>query len=1719
MLLELPGYTLTTRIYEGSETVLYRGRRDADGAPVAIKVTRNEYPTGRELARLRREFALLRQIDDVPGVVHAYALERCGRSLALVMEDLGETSLHDLLAEQGRLDVEAALRIAASLADTLEALHGRDVIHKDVKPRNIMIDRSTSAPRLVDFGISTCLARETASAATPDALEGTLAYMSPEQTGRVNRAVDLRTDLYSLGVTLHEMLAGAPPFSAADPMELVHSHIARAPAPLHELSKGVPEALSDVVLRLLSKTPEERYQSARGLKADLEACLSQWTATGRIDPFPLGRQDRTGALRIPQKLYGREREVAALLSAFERVREGAPELILISGYSGVGKSALVNELHKPIAQRGGALVHGKFDPQSRDTPLAPVVDALRELVRQVLTEPPAALDAWRTALLDAVGRSGRLLTELLPELELVIGPQPEVPALGPAEARNRFDLVMRRFVLVFATAERPLVLFLDDLQWADPASLRLLGLLLGDKDRGHVLLVGAYRDNEVDGAHPLTSTLDELRKAGVAMTELTLRPLSPPTVTQILIETLHRDERDVEELSAVIFEKTQGNPFFLSQFLDALHEAQSLWFDAGTGAFRWDLARVRGALATDNVIDLVLSKLHRLAPGTQRALSLAACIGHELDLPALSVIHGKPPAETAADLWEALREGLLVPQGGDYRLLDANHGVEPGSDVVDLDISYRFLHDRVREAAYRLIPDERKEEVHLSIGRLLWARSGEPPADRDVLEIVRHLRLSARGITDPAERLAAARLDLRAGRTAKARAAYGAAADHFTAGLERLGEGGWERDAALSFDLHIEAAECLFLSGRTEQAEPLLDALLQRAPSRLERARVHRLRVILYSTVTNFSGAVRAGLAGLECLGVPLPATSDEQKAAFGRELEQAAAALQGRRVEDLIDAPEMDDPEQRAVLQLFIDVISPMMHVELDLFLLSVLRLVNLSLTHGHCDLSAYGYMAYGYLLSLYLGRPDEGHAFGKLSLALNEKFPNQALSVKLATSLGIYWHLREPIRAAIALLDDGRKAALECGDHEKLVENCHLTIAFKLLSGYPLDEIEGEIERFLTLLQRTRSARPLADLTVAYKQGVACLKGRTQKRTCLSDGSFDEDAYRARLAEEERPTVVFDFHLVKLLLHVLHGEHGAAGAHIEALDGVTVFASGSYLAAARLQFYACLSLLSLPPAETPGEAERRGSSLARRKARLAEFAAGCPANFQHLSLLVEAEEARRAGKHDEAAGLFDRAITLARESDARHDEALANERCAMMYLALGRPKAARGYLSDAYHGYLHWGALAKAEELERAHGDALLLPAAGGRRATTSRSSASTTTMNTTLLGHTLMGNLRDAALIVQAARIIAQESDLPKVIERLAKIVLESAGAERGALLLDRDEQLFVEATFGVSPERLRVGPSAPLDASAGLARSVALLVARTREPLVLDDARDDRRFAADPHVAADAVQSVLCLPLLYQDRLTGVLYLENNRVSAAFDAARVELLQLVSSQAAIAIENARRVAEIRAANARVRRVNERLEAEIAQRTEELRVANGELTAANERLRLELVQREEAESARAALQQQMFEAQQVRLAEMSTPFIPITDQIMVMPLIGTVDAERAAQVLEAALRGAEQRGARVVILDVTGIRRMDITVVRTLLGCAAALRLLGTQAVLTGIRPEVARTMVELGTDLTAIVTRGTLQSGIAHALRLTGELVGHGPSAPRSGAPGPRSAPAG
>jgi predicted ATPase/GAF domain-containing protein len=1282
--------------------------------------------------------------------------------------------------------------------------------------------------------------------------------------------------------------------------------------------------------------------------------------------------------------------------------------------------------------------------------------------------------------------------ELIPELELVIGSQPEVPALGPSEAGNRFGLLMQRFVQAFATAGHPLAIFLDDLQWADPASLKVLGLLLRDPDARHVLIVGAYRDNEVDAAHPLLSALDELRKSGATITELTLTPLDAPTVARLIGDTLGAGAGEIGPLSTLLFEKTQGNPFFLGQLIGALHEEGAIRRDAASGAWTWDLGRAREAWVTDNVVELMVGKLHRLPPATRRALELAACIGHEFELGMLATISRKPPAEAAADLWDALREGLVVPLDGDYRFFDAGAGEEPPASPGEIRVSYRFLHDRVLQAAYSLIEPAHREEVHLEIGRLLWAHSGEAARDEDLLDIVHHLNLGARGITGDSERSALARCNLRAGRRAKAAAAYQAAAAYFDAGSRALGDAGWEREVELSFALALEDAECAYLGGAPERAEARFEALLPRARSGLERARIHDLRVVLYTTLAKFADAVRAGREGLAALHVALPETEAEQQASFGAELAEAAANLGERRIGDLIDAPVMDDPERRLVLQLLCDMAIAIYFVSPTLYGTSVLKQVNISLKHGHSDVSSFSYMTYGFMLATMLGRPSDGLAFGRLSLALNDKLPNVALTPKLNLVFCGYFYLCGPLRASMPYYQKARETALESGDFVYLASAWYAVMTVKLGAGYQLDELREEVERGLAVTRQTKDATATAVLTLV-RQAIASLMGRTRGRTSLSDDAFDEAAFCAALDEKEQGAALFYYHMFRQELLYLHGSFADAALASEEAEARSVRVFGMYYTT-RVPFYASLSLLKLGPAATPEEARRREETVARHRARIADLAALSPANFEHQLLLVDAEAARASGRPAEAADLYDRAIERARENEFPHDEALANELCADLYLGLGKPKLGRAYFADAYLGYRHWGAAAKAEALAQKHPE--LLPAPGGsiRRSTSSDSSAQSA--STSMLGLTTVGGLREAALIVRSAQEIAGETVLERIMERLVRIVLENAGAQRGALLLVRGEQLSVEATFGVEPEALVVGPSAPLESRSDLPQSVVLLVARTREPLVLDDAGAESRFARDPCIVARGTKSALCLPLLHHGRLSGVLYLEHNDASGAFNAARVELLTLLSSQAAIAVENAMLLASARAANDEVRRTNERLEGEVAERTEELRRSNRELAATNARLSVELSQREAAERERAALQAQVIDAQRTRLAELSTPLIPITDQIMVMPLIGSMDRERAAQVLDVALTGAQRQNARVVILDVTGLRHIDGHVVGTLLGTANALRLLGTEAVLTGIRSEVAHAMVLLDIDVGAVVTMGTLQSGIAYALRRVG-----------------------
>ena len=1653
-MIDLPEYTVGETLFEGADYAIREGVRRADGARVAIKVLLDEHPSPAQIARLRHEHAVLGGLE-ISSAPRALAFERSASGPALILEPLRGRPLRELL-RAGPLDLRNTLAIGASIAGALGSLHRRRIVHKDLTPDSVLVDPVSFEVQLIDLGLAACLPQETPRPGSPGALEGTLAYMSPEQTGRMNRVIDARSDLYSLGVTLFEVLTGTLPFPEEDPMELVHSHVARTPPRPSEVAPHVPEIVSDLILLLLAKAAEDRYQSASGAHADLQECLARLDPAGGITPFPLRQRDLPSELRVPQRLYGREAEAEALHAAFERAILGAAELLLVRGSGGVGKSALVHEVHRSIARRGGYFGEGKADQVGQGVPYAPVSHALREVLRQILGESAASLALWRERFEATLGRSLRVLFDLVPELALCVGPQEPLPPLGPVESKQRFRRAAQGFVRALA-AERPLVLFIDDLQWIDPASLALLELLLTDQDSGRLLLVGAYRDSEVDEAHPLARAIAARRSAGATISEIALESLTLESVTGLLRDALSFHDGSLAALAALVFEKTHGNPFFLDRFLHAIHRDGALFLDPETGSWAWDLDRISEAASTDNVVEFMARKIGELAPGTQRALELAACIGHEFDLETLAIIAETQAAGASGDLWEALTEGLVVPLDPGYRFAG-----EPDAEVRVL---YRFLHDRVQQAAYSLIEEGRRREVHLRIGRLLAAASGGEPDAEGLLAVVHQKNLGASLITDPEERAELARWGLLAGRRSKTATAYEAALGFLEAAAALL-DGSLEGTSdSTAYAIDAERAECEYLSGRFAAAEAIYQALLPRAAGDLERAAIHAARVSLYQTQGCFAEAILAGREGLRLLGIELPGTEDAMKAALGAGLAAVSANLAGRRIEELIDAPEIVDPAERAILKLLTEIWTPAHLGEPALRNVITLEHVNFSLRHGHSDVSSFGYAVFCTVLARVLHRYEDARAFGRLALALNERSQNAYLTCKLNLLFGSTAHFFEPLRTVPPHLERAYEAGLAFGDPSGASYVAAILPPLWMNLGKELDVILERVESFLAVvIRRTRDELALVFLQF-HKQVLLNLMGRTSDRHTLSDASFDERDFMRSLLRSGFEYAACSYFILRLELAFLHGDPVAAIARAADAEARLESARGAYLAT-ELSFFAFLALAELLPNADAGDAAPLRAELDRHDRQMAFWAEHCPVNYRGKHLLMQAERARLDGRGEEAMALYDQAIDAARDAAFLRDEALASELAGRFHLGKGRRRIARTYLKDARNGYLRWGATAKVEQLEDRHPELL-----GQTEAPRSVPPPSASMRSGS--------DALDVTAVVRAAQAIASEIVLDRVLDRLLRITLSNAGAGRGVLLLERDGRLRIEATITVQPDEVQRGSGLALAEAGGeLPASIVQYVERTQEPMVLGDATREPRFSGDPYVQQAQPRSVLCLSLVHHGRLTGVLYLENAAVADAFTPARLEICRLLASQAAIAVENALLYARVQAVSEELRRANEHLEAEVNLRVEDLRV--------------EMLERVKAEEGRAALQEQIIEVQRERLTELSTPLIPLSPRVMVMPLIGTIDRDRAAQILEAALSGVTARGAAVLILDITGVPRVDASVAASLVRTASALRLVGAEAVLTGVRAEVARTLVELEANLAGIETRGTLESGIAYAM---------------------------
>ena len=1459
-------YTATETLHRGESTALLRALRGADHRSVVLKVVDPQHCDRKALEALGREYEIGTSLD-LQTIVRPLALGYHRGMPALVLEDFGGQPLADLLVAP--MPVERFLDLAVRIAGAVADLHQQGVIHKDLKPENILVHPATSEVKLTDLALATRLPREQLAARPPQLIEGSLPYMSPEQTGRMNRAVDTRSDLYSLGVTFYRMLAGRLPFEARDPLGWVHCHVARAPVPLSQIAPEVPEAIARIVMKLLAKMADDRYQTASGLRHDLSHCAAERRSRrGEIELFPLGERDVPDRFQIPQRLYGREAEFAALLGAFERVADtGSAEIALVSGYSGIGKSSLVHELEKPIIDRHGLFVSGKFDRYQRDVPYSTIIRAFRGLVLDLLAQGEERVSEWRERLRTALGTNARLILDVIPQVALVTGPRLAVPEMPPAEAQRRFRMVLRQFIGAFARREHPLAIFLDDLQWSDPASLALLQDLVTHPEVRFLLVVGAYRDNEVTPAHPLSLTLEAARKAGARALDIALGPLSDEHLTAFLGDTLHRGREEVASLAQLVREKTAANPFFTIQFLTALHRERRIRFDGQRGAWIWDVDEIRSQAYTDNVVELMLRKLLRLPAETQEALELAACVGSSVDAETLGLVLRRDPE---GPLRPAVEEELLVQSGN----------------------AYRFAHDRVQEAAYSLIREDEREAVHLLVGRSLLARAAPEEVGERIFEIVNQLNRGAARITSREERERVAALDLAAGKRARGSTAYASALQYLGAGAALLAEDRWERQYDLAFALELHRAECEYLTGELAASEERLAALARRAAGAVDAAAVACAQMALYTTMDRSDRGIEACLEYLRRLGIRWSAhpTAEEVREEYERMWRQ----LGSRAIEELIDLPQMAEPEQRATLDVLTSGLSPALFTDENLHCLLVCRMTNLSLEHGNGDGSCLAYLRLGMILGPRFGDYRTGFRFGKLGFDLLEK--RRLLRFRARAYVG-FGHLVNPwtrhFREGIGLVRRAIDAARETGDltYASYARNCLVTLL--LAEGDPLDEVQREAERSLEFVRKARFGL-VADILTGQLMLIWTLRGLTPDRR--GDADFDEARFEQHLEGDPRLAIAACWYWIRKLQGRFF-----AGDHASALEAAAkaqplLWTSTSFPEVTEFHFYRALALAARHDETSGDERAQNLETLAGHHAQLEIWADNCPENFGSRAALVAAEIARVGGDGERAAPLYEQAIRSARNNGFVQDEALAHELASRFYRRRGYDLIADTYLREARACYVRWGADGKVSQLDRLH--PLLLE----RRPLELSATFAARTEQLDLLS------------VVKASQTISGEIESEKLVGTLLQIVLEQGGARKVLLLLARDGALCVEAEATLEHEGVatRLLPSLPVESSSLLPVSIARCAQLTREPVIIDDAAADAgKFAADPYFARERTRSVLCLPILRQESLVGLLHLENDLVAGAFTPDRLTALSLLASQAAISMENALLLARERAA----------------------------------------------------------------------------------------------------------------------------------------------------------------------------------------------------------------
>ncbi|MBF3337526.1 AAA family ATPase [Leptospira borgpetersenii serovar Hardjo-bovis] len=1536
--MKIEGYEIKEKMNTDSSTEVYKAVRSEDGTDVIIKYIPILDELHPAVVNLRNEYEILNYLSS-DKMIQAFGMEKIPEGFTLILEFVPGESLKQF-SKKKPVKLNDFFKIAIDLTEKLGEIHNKKVIHKDLKPDNIIFDPNEDILRIVDFGISTRLSKEETSWSNPNRLEGSIHYVSPEQTGRMNRSVDYRSDFYSLGVTFYELLTGKLPFESEDLLELVHFHLTKSPVDPRKIRGEIPEALSHVVLKLLSKTAEERYQTSEGLKSDLEIIRDKWLESGDVPSFPLGSTDYSHEFKIPQKLYGREGYIETLLNEFKRMTEtGKTSVVLIAGYSGVGKSSLVKEINKPLTESKGYSISGKFDQYNRNVPFSAIIQVFSNLIEQILTESPERIEDWKNKIRTTLGANGKVITDVLPELEFIIGEQPPVTELGPQENANRFYLVFQNFIKIFADQDHPLAIFLDDLQWADTSSLELVKNLIEDASVNYIFLILAYRDNEVDSTHPFSTLIAGLEKEGFRLDKILLKPLSLENVNELLSDSLRKPIEETLSFAEIVYSKTRGNPFFINELLKQLSKEEIISYQQGnpasSGGWVWDLEKIKKTDISDNVVDLLVKRIKKLSPRTQETLKLASCIGSNFDLAIQSKILGATLKETAAALIETMEEELIVPIGDNYRLVDSMVEIEENQDKnfqTAKSIQFRFQHDRVQQASYELLNEDQKRSLRLKIGRILLENLNEKALEDSIFDVVNHLNTGSPLVTEYSEKRKLIQLNLQAAQKAKLSAAYKPSKLYSEKARELLlsfsksgkdDKGLWEKEYDLAYAVHKELAEALYLNGNFEESQEMIQNILKQAKTPVEQAEAYNLLMIEYSAQGKYDLAMPTVIKALKPLGIELPISGFEKVAK--KEIEEAKKNLKNRSITSLLDAPLMTDPNHIWAVNLLISAIPMAYNKEPALFPVICLKMANLLLKYGNLS-DSYGYSCYGMVLVGKLGDYKGAYDFCELAVKLSEKYMNSGGYTKAANILANYSssfvkHLKFSEEVNIKCV----QAALDSGEFLHGSYAAMNDVSNVMFQGKNLEILKPKINQLLKFVRKVKNNLAI-DTILGTILILSNLRGETGSHLDFSSSEYLEKDYIDLCNDHQSLAPICTFKVMKVRSLLMYGEYQLALQEAEEANKMILYLGGQY-GPLEHNFLYSLALAANYKKVSPDLKKEYLKKIQENQKQLFILAESCPENFYHKYLLVDAELAKLEYKNWKAARTYEAAIREARKSEFQNDEALACENAAMFWLSKGSVKIAGEFINEAFHRYGLWGANLKQSMLKSKFPEFIRERGTGILR--THRTISSTTAAATEVYS----GQTLDLQSVLKSSTAISGEIKLENLLDKLMKIVIENAGAQRGVLILKKEGKLYVEAEGSISKDDVEVLTGIPLGSSKNLPISLIYYVERTKENLVLRNANQDEKFNKDEYIKNSKTKSILCAPVIKQGEISGILYLENNLSEGAFTSDRLQIMNILSSQASISIDNALLYAN--------------MEEKVRERTRELAQANADLELKNQRI----------------------------------------------------------------------------------------------------------------------------------------------------------------------------